>query len=301
MIDVKRKSDDHQFPWGPILDDIEGALRELERLGWTSGKYGVVWNGLRANQPHYWDHYLDSGRTTICCETPLIGRNCWTFGSTAENNFFRLGKQDTAAVYGGYRIPAAGKNRLEWMLDLCGQEIRPAQAGGHHIVYATQVPGDAGLKGFDPYEAAIYDLYQLRFLTARPLVCAVHPDCYSGWAQGGHAENPSFVRLVDYCKRAGVRLSTKEERTSDFFDGCWAVVAKTSGVTFEALLEGIRCVALHPGNFCYGLADYPLTGIESLPAVSGRWAWFGRLAWIQWNREELRDGTALRYLLEIDS
>lgn len=295
-MNVLRKPDDANFPWKPILDDVENALREV---GPDSEQFAVVWNGLRANQPHYWDFYLQSIRRTICVETPLIGRPGWAFAGPADRTFFRLGFHDTAALYGGYKIPAGvvGAERLDSILEKVGQKIEPPRNEGTHILYACQVPGDAGLKGFDPYEAAIYDLYQLRFATTRPLVCSVHPDCYVGWAKRGHADNQSFQRLQDYCRRAGVRLTTAEETSHQFFEDCFALVAKTSGITFEALLAGIRAVGLHPGNFCFPLVNYRLESIDDVPPPSARRRWFNKLAWIQWSREELRNGEALKHLL----
>lgn len=300
MSEILQKHDDDARPWGPVVADLKEALSARLQVG----TWFASWNTIRAHSPEYWRLYTVQNVIRICIEVPVLGRLAWSWDvrDDLENTYWRLALDDCASLYDGqhFNLPgASGPDRFYQIAERCNIALEPrvTRTNGN-ILYICQVAGDTGMKGTNPFEAAIYDLYRIRrFSRHRPIIVSVHPDCYT-WASD-NLQGQSFELLRKFCQVAGHHLTTQHERTQEFFPETYCAVMHSSGTSTETIAAGIRTITLHPGNFCYPVTPSDIAEIESFSPMldEDRLRWFSRIAYCQWTRQEILDGTALNHLI----
>ena len=78
----------------------------------------------------------------------------------------------------------------------------------------------------------------------------------------------------------------------------YCVVSYSSGMSIDAVINGVPVIAVDEGNFAYNVGETKLKNIESLnlapePEVL---QWLYNLAYCQWTPSEMEDGTCWRHL-----
>jgi hypothetical protein len=83
-------------------------------------------------------------------------------------------------------------------------------------------------------------------------------------------------------------------RASNFND-CRLAVTLNSSVGVQAVLDGVPTVTMDEGAMAWGVSTHDT---HSTPFTGERLPWCHWLAFTQWSDDEVRDGTALRQLME---
>ncbi len=240
----------------------------------------------------------------VCFETPLVGRQAYNRFDRAkpETIYYRIALWDPTSFVGEYRLPdRAGMQRLEMLLEQTGEVMQPMRNTLREgdLLYVLQVPGDRSLKGLDCFQAAIWDLHEIRRRTRRHVLVSVHPDCYEWqWARKRFASQAAaFDRLQQTVDSLGYEILPEGLRSADVFHQCAAIITQSSGTGFEALLAGIPVVALSRHSFVASICPNSLAALTEGFTIAGevRNALFARLAYCQWSVPEIEGGTAADY------
>ena len=253
-------------PWAePKLDAFVTGLRkhgiepeERRAEAWRVSDLAVVW-AHRDAKLHKMQH--EAGNHYLVLERGYIGdidnRRRWTsMGYDGLN-----GRADFCNA-------GAGPDR--WEQHFAGF-MQPWKEGGDYALLMGQVRGDASLAGVDIegwYAETAYCLVE-RGLTVmfRP-----HPR-YPAMAPGG------AYALVGSLEGAlsGAALAVT-----------WN---STSGV--DAVLSGVPTIAMDKGSMAWDVAAH---GLYEEPSRPDRMSWAERLAYCQWNDDEISGGVAWEHL-----
>lgn len=144
--------------------------------------------------------------------------------------------------------------------------LRPWRAGGgEYALIMEQVPGDTAVEGVNLPE--FYNRAEAAYRWLMPVRRRAHPRLTPGHG----------AEVI-----AAARRSLDEDLA-----GAALVVTWNSNSAVDAVLAGVPTVAMDPGSMAWAVTGHELT----LPPSPDRTAWAHRLAWCQWRREELADGT----------
>ncbi|MFA5662391.1 hypothetical protein [Castellaniella sp.] len=153
-----------------------------------------------------------------------------------------------------------------------------------------------------------FDALNLEIIESPPkdgyvLICGQVPDDKShgmtraecqAWTAGWLAKYPNAVfrphPLRGYKLPEGTRIDT-HKYIEESLAGARLVVTVNSTAGNAALLAGVPVIA-------DGQATYSDLSGEALPSLADRLAYFHRLAYGQWTREEMRDGACVEFLIE---
>jgi hypothetical protein len=224
----------------------------------------------------------------LCIETQLLGRVMFQ-----ESEYHRVGVNgflNEDAVFGleqKYSDDRFKKLNLEYN----GWK----KSRGDKIVVALQLPGDASLRGMDINDWAIWTLERIRKESDRPIEIRLHP----GVSQKGvdaHLklmQYQSFHNIPDVSFVKGNELPW-EEHILD----AHCVVAYTSGLSIDAVRNGIPVVACDPGNFAWGISSKNAHQVENpfMASEDNIQSWLNSLAYCQWSKAEMESGEAWAHL-----
>ena len=270
-----------------------GVELSYDEKGRGKNDVGVIfgsWKPERSN-PHHKirSAVAEQDSPFICIETQLLGRCMFQ-----ESEYHRVGingflnQQGIFGVeqdYDSRRFKKLGLNYNGWQ-----------KSRGDKIVVALQLPGDASLRGMDINEWAIWILEKLRGNTDRPIEIRTHP----GVSQKGI---DSYLPLFQYLAFTSDLKNTKvingkdvpwEEQILD----AHCVVSFTSGLSTDAILNGIPVVACDPGNFAWSISSQNIKEIEN-PFLADEDTvrdWLNTLAYCQWSKEEMESGECWHHL-----
>lgn len=191
------------------------------------------------------------------------GRPFWQI----DNGFYKPARGEATGYYRfHYRQPMPVflrdvSLRLSRTIDV---EFKPWRSGGEHVLIALprQIKGGFGSAfgiGLDGW---------CRTIEARVLA---------------HTKRPIKYRPRD----SGWPLE------HDFRD-CWALVTHSSNVAVDAVLAGIP-VFVEPTSMAVPVGNLDLADLEN-PAMPGRKDWWNSLTCQQFTIDEMRNGTAFKYL-----
>lgn len=224
----------------------------------------------------------------LCIETPLLGRKVFQ-----PNQQWRIGINGFLAGdaifteeknYSGVRLRAQNIVYEGWK-----------KSRGDKVIITLQLSGDASLRGANINHWCINQINELRKHTDRPIEIRLHPgvsdkgiddhiDLYKYLA----FENPKDVKLV-----AGRDLPWE-----DHILDAHCIVAYSSGISVDAVLNGIPVIACDPGNFAYNISSNHVEAIEKpkMELEETVQQWLHNLSYCQWSVEEMRNGTAWHHL-----
>lgn len=171
-----------------------------------------------------------------------------------------------------------GVERDRW--DALGIAIKPYRTKGTHIILVGQVPKDSAIERLDLYQWAMNTVAELRTKTNRPIIFRPHP-----LAREITPHIPGTIR---------------SERTLDEdLKDAWAVVTYNSTTASVAVLDGVPVFAFDAGSIAWPICNRTLDRIER-PHLNPREQWAIELGYMQWTREEFRNGTAWEHLKQGD-
>jgi hypothetical protein len=156
-----------------------------------------------------------------------------------------------------------------------GMQIRPWRESGRHIVVVGMSGKGAATEGYAPQQWERETVERLRKLTRRPIIYRPKPN----WLHARPIPGTIFQRNVEL---------------NDALHNCHAVVCHHSNVAVDALIQGIP--AFCDEGIALPMAGTDLAMIEEPPMPDGREQWAADVAWTQWSRAEMEDGSAWRYL-----
>lgn len=169
--------------------------------------------------------------------------------------------------------------------------LRRWRKNGEHILLIGQT-----VNGLSSQDVNIYDWYRetikaIRSRTQRPILFRHHPRVSKIREHGSRIGKDvqaleKAIGKVSNFKRSDPSLFLIEEELRH----CWAAVSYTSNAAVAAILAGIPVIAGHKSNMTWPVAGHSLAAIES-PPTPERQPWANRLAYSQYNCEEMRNGT----------
>lgn len=193
----------------------------------------------------------------------------------AENGYLgrdAAGRQHYAIAQHGHngsgRWPRGAAARWKAL----GIELKAWRARGEHVLICPN--RHFGMRGFEmPTHWVNETLAEVRKYTKRPVRVRPHP---GNW----QASQPLTPLAEDLAN-------------------AWAVVIWASSAGVHALAAGIPVFCTAPWWICKAAANDSLSRLED-PLLPERLPAFERLAWGQWNVEEIASGLAFRHLLSAD-
>ena len=249
----------------------------------------------------------------ISTESPLFGISFFINIKNLENSkmekliHFRVALHDSSTLNNGYfALPAkANSQRFENILNQTNSVLKPYRKTGTHILYPLQMPHETNSPGINPFEAAQYDLINLRRYTSRPIVITVKPSMIRDkiseeWAK---QKNPTENQIIYYflknlCKKLNVKIfdtrQTMGKNSYSFLRDCWCVVCQSGTFSVDALMAGVPVLTSNPSNFMYPICSHNISEIEN-PKTVDRIPWFSRLAYCQWTLSEIKNGDVWRH------
>lgn len=258
------------------------------------GKYdlGVIFGSWKPNRKNL--HHsvrcavAENDKNFLCIETQLLGRKIFH-----ESQYHRIGIDgflNKAATFG---LDKSYPNDRFVKLNLPYNGWKKKR--GDKVVVALQLPGDASLREMDINEWAIWTITKLRKETDRPIEVRLHP----GVSQKGvdaHLQLMQWHALTNLPNISFVKGDQLpwEEHILD----AHCVVAFTSGLSIDAVLNGIPVIACDQGNFAWSISSNNVNQVEN-PLVANESVvqdWLNTLAYSQWSKEEMESGEAWAHL-----
>ena len=246
------------------------------------------WKPARSNIHHVIrSAIVEKSKSFICIETPLLGR---TFDTHQHYRVGINGFLNRAAIWGpdvdhkGDRLSKLGYHYKGWK-----------QNNNGHIVVAMQLGGDASLRNNDMNQWVKDTVGTLRAYTDRPIQIRTHPAISDkGWSDYDELFRFfMFNNLKDISWTNG-KVMPWEQQLSN----AYCVVSYTSGLSIDAVSQGVPVVACDEGNFAWNVGERKLENIENLnlatePEVQ---QWLNNLAYCQWSPEEMESGECWAHL-----
>jgi len=232
---------------------------------------------------------VENSKSFICIETPLLGRQ--VFKPNKHQRVGINGFLNRDAIFGeeinypNDRLIDLGINYKGWKMN-----------NGSKIVIAMQLAGDASLRHNDINQWCWDTVHTLRGYTDRPIEIRTHPGVSEkGW--GNHEE--LFKKFAFNATIKDVTfVNGREVPWESQIKNAYCVVAYTSGLSIDAVVNGIPVIACDEGNFAWNVAERKLANIESLrlEKEDNVQQWLQNLAYCQWTPEEMESGKCWSHL-----
>lgn len=224
----------------------------------------LVWNRY-GNSHEQASRFERGGGTVLVCENGYLNGD----GGSPKFAVHPRGPKPTDyyAIGMGFhndagRVPAGGPERWTAL----GVSLKPwRQDGGHILVCANRSFGVA--ERVMPQDWAVRTAERLKKITKRPVRVRLHP--------GNDAPRTPLQRDLE---------------------GAWAMVIWSSSSGVHALVEGIPVFCLAPYWIAKGATCADL-GLVDTPPLPDRLPALQRMAWGQWQLQEVEAGMAFRLLL----
>lgn len=234
---------------------------------------------------------VEGSRLTIINETPLLGRTiskCF--------NWHRVGINSHLYGSGDFNAKNMDDSRLikykeEWKI-----KAKPWNKTGKNIVLALQLPGDSSLRKQDMSEWAVNVLEKLLKTTDKNIRVRTHP----AFNDNDHCQ---LIELYKYVARLGsdrIKFSYGNAVPwDDDLEDCYCVIAYSSGLSIDAIDNGIPVIAMDQANFAYDISSHYIEDINDLKFADNKEkaAWYNEMSFSQWSTQEIQEGTVWMHLL----
>ena len=163
-------------------------------------------------------------------------------------------------------------------------DVKPYRKNGDHILICLQRNGGWSLKNYDVMEFCHSTISKLRQYTDRPIVVRAHP---------GDKKSALYLRL----NLPNVTVSTNPNIDQDL-ENAWATIVYNSSPGVASFIRGVPVFQMdpEPNYSMYGeIANFDISKIEE-PALVDRQTWLERISMSHWKFDELKDGTAWRFM-----
>ena len=299
--------------WREDLKHIVRILRdsfpEDPRLKFGWGSY----QANSCNSLNQFPQFHEERAVYIATESPLFGLPLFKTIKNLEDPkmessiYFRVALHDSSTLNNGhFALPAkVGSQRLENIFQQTNTILKPYRKTGSHILYPLQMPYETNSPGINSFEAAQYDLINLRRYTSRPIVITVKPAMIRDkilrkWAK---EKNPTENQIIygflkKLCEKLNIKIydtyqTTGKDSYSLLID-CWCVVCQSGTFSVDAVAAGVPAITLSPSNFMHPICSHELSEVEN-PKMLDRVPWLSRLAYCQWTLAEAKNGDVWRH------
>lgn len=163
-------------------------------------------------------------------------------------------------------------------------DVKPYRKNGDHILICLQRNGGWSMKNYDVMEFCHSTISKLRQYTDRPIVVRAHP---------GDKKSALYLRL----NLPNVTVSTNPNIDQDL-ENAWATIVYNSSPGVASFIRGVPVFQMdpEPNYSMYGeIANFDISKIEE-PALVDRQTWLERISMSHWKFDELKDGTAWRFM-----
>lgn len=220
------------------------------------------------------DEHKKLGGSTLCMENGFLrsihGRPYYQLG-------WRVGLG--SGINGQGSFPAGDDSRWKaWNVDL-----KPWRSTGSHILVCAQRgvrPDDPDITHGSNWPDSV--IPRIRAVSDRPIWFRPHP----GNKRPCLPKNCKVDRIID----------PEKESLEQNLKDAWCSVVYTSTAATDSIVNGIPVCYDGPKIMCHELAGR-VKDMENPPMLD-REEVFSRLAWGQWNLEELASGEAFRHVLQ---
>lgn len=247
------------------------------------------WKPDRSNTHHIVRSSIyENAKNFICIETPLLGRKVFE-----PNLYQRVGINgflNRAAIFGEEKnYPSDRFQQLG--LKYNGWRKKP----GSKIIIAMQLAGDASLRHNDINEWCIDTVNSLRKYTDRPIEIRTHPRISN---KGYNNYQELFQHFAFGNIKNLTFINGKELPWQEHLNDAYCVVTYTSGLSIDAILNGVPVIACDEGNFAWNVGERQLKNIEKLNLSKEEEVqqWLYNLAYCQWNLDEIESGKCWSHL-----
>lgn len=234
----------------------------------------------------------DKAKNIVYLETPLLGRR---IVSTNWYDSYRLGLNGFLFNEGTFcddKCPPDRWNSIKSQYayqDFTGWKNHKAGP----ILLLAQLPGDSSLRHQNHGEWIVNTIQKIRCITEREVRIRLHPAMSSKGAYQLIGEmHKLFTDNVP-----NIHFS-KNYKLQDDFDECGVCVSYTSGSSIDAILHGVPVIALDEGNFAWDICARTIGSINEPVLAPNHLVneWLNKLAYSQWSRSEISDGTAWKHI-----
>jgi len=226
----------------------------------------------------------------IVIETPLLGRKMFE-----KNTHYRVGVNgflNRDAFWGdnvnrpGDRFDSLGLRYNGW---------KNKEDLGEKIIIALQLAGDASLRNCNINEWCMDTVRELREYTERPIEIRTHP----GVSEKGMGNHEELFKEFAFANFRNVSfINGRDVPWEEHLKDAYCVVAYSSGLSIDAVLNGYPVIASDEGNFAWNVAETKLKNIENLNLASNQdvQQWLHNLAYCQWTADEMESGKCWEHL-----
>jgi len=234
-----------------------------------------------------------NSKSFVCIETPLLGRKMFQ-----KDSYHRVGINGflNRAAYWG-----EDKDYADDRLKKLGYEYKgwkkPNELGDT-IVVALQLAGDASLRGNDINEWCLDTITELRKHTDRPIEIRTHP----GVSEKGMSNHDDLMKHFIFKYSTSIKdvtfVNGKDIAWENQLKDAFAVIAYSSGLSIDAVANGVPVIACDEGNFAWQVAEKRIENINDMKLASEQqvYQWLANLAYMQWSPEEMLSGECWQHL-----
>lgn len=251
-----------------------GDKASLIKVGAYAGKPEAdvaVFYGLRGVLKTIMADYKAAGLKAIYIDLGYWKRN-WN-GDRYGFHRFSINDRHPTAYFQQAKHPPDRANAI-------GIRIEPWRKGGEHILLCGMSQKCAEFEGYKFEQWERDAVKKIRAVTDRPIWYRPKPNKHGAYAP---IDGTTF--------RPSRRLSDITDALTD----AWAIVSHHSNAGIDAIVHGVPCFSEEGVAVPMGLSDLISIEQRHYPTDDERRAWVNDVAYCQFNRQEMRDGTAWRH------
>lgn len=218
----------------------------------------------------------------------IVDSNLFLYATGKRNtpgNYLRYSFDGVFRHTGFYFDTDINPNRWHSIKNNIGLDLVPYKKRGNDILLCLQRNGGWSMKKTDVIDFAHKIIKRLKQITSRKIIVRGHP-----------GDGKTLSRLHEL-KYANVEISSNADIRADLKNS-WATVVFNSSPGVASLIEGVPVFQMDPDldYSMYGeVANTDITQIED-PILYDRQEWIERISMCHWSFDELKDGTAWRFM-----
>lgn len=257
---------------------------------------GIIYGGVRPAGKGVHDirrNIVNGCKNVIINETPLLGRTI-----SKSFNWHRVGVNGHLYGEGNFNAKGQDNQRLQRYQTEWNLKRKSWRSNGDHIILALQLPGDSSLRKQDLSEWAINVISNLLEKTNKEIRIRTHP----AFNEDDHHQIINLYKHVGKLGSGRVKFSYGNLVPWDTdLQNCHCVIAYSSGLSIDAIDNGIPVIAVDQANFAYDISSHYAEDVNSLKMIgeSEKSMWYNELSYCQWSTSEIGQGIVWKHLLPI--
>jgi hypothetical protein len=254
---------------------------------------GIIYGGARPTGKGIQEvrqNIINNCQTVIINETPLLGRTI-----SKRHTWHRIGVGGHLYKDGDFNAVGKDNQRIDQYKNQWNLKFKPWRTEGDHIVLGLQLPGDSSLRKQDLSEWAISALDELLANTSKDIRIRTHP----AFSEDDHCQIINLYKHVGKLGTNRVKFSYGNIVTWDQdLTDCYCVVTYSSGLSIDAIDNGVPVIATDQANFAYDISSRYMSEINNLKMISDqeKQQWYNDLSYCQWSSEEILAGSPWNHL-----